>query len=80
MLFAFLSFSTSPCLAQLDVSVQPGRVPFSTGMKVRLGLAMALLTDPSLLLLDEPQNGLDPAGINQLRALIQHLTKKLRRL
>lgn len=46
---------------------------FSTGMKVRLGLAMALLTDPSILILDEPQNGLDPQGIKDLRVLIRRL-------
>ena len=46
---------------------------FSTGMKVRLALAIALLGDPQLLILDEPQNGLDPEGIRELRALIRSL-------
>ncbi|HIW90596.1 MAG TPA: ATP-binding cassette domain-containing protein [Candidatus Corynebacterium avicola] len=46
---------------------------FSTGMKVRLALAIALLTDPPVLLLDEPQNGLDPQGISYLRELIRRL-------
>lgn len=46
---------------------------FSTGMKARLSLAMALLTDPPLLILDEPQNGLDPQGIKDLRELIRSL-------
>ncbi|MBZ8176705.1 ATP-binding cassette domain-containing protein [Corynebacterium sp. 3HC-13] len=49
---------------------------FSTGMKVRLALAMALLTDPPLLILDEPQNGLDPQGIKDLRLLIRRLAKE----
>ena len=43
---------------------------FSTGMKVRLSLAMALLTDPEVLILDEPQNGLDPQGIIELRDVV----------
>ena len=46
---------------------------FSTGMKVRLSLAMALLTDPEVLVLDEPQNGLDPQGIIELRDLVRDL-------
>ncbi|MDU0349005.1 ABC transporter ATP-binding protein [Actinomyces sp. MRS3W] len=46
---------------------------FSTGMKVRLALAMALLGDPAVLILDEPQNGLDPQGIIWLRDLLREL-------
>ena len=46
---------------------------FSTGMKVRLSLAMALLNDPEVLILDEPQNGLDPQGIIELRDLVRNL-------
>ncbi|WP_136193812.1 MULTISPECIES: ABC transporter ATP-binding protein [Actinomyces] len=46
---------------------------FSTGMKVRLALAMSLLGDPEVLVLDEPQSGLDPQGIIWLRDLLREL-------
>jgi ABC-type multidrug transport system ATPase subunit len=52
---------------------------YSQGMKQRLGLACALVHDPKLIILDEPTNGLDPQGIADMRAMILHLSKELRK-
>jgi ABC-2 type transport system ATP-binding protein len=49
---------------------------YSTGMKQRLSLASALLTDPDMILLDEPTKGLDPAGMREVRELVQNLVSE----
>jgi ABC-2 type transport system ATP-binding protein len=52
---------------------------YSTGMRQRLGLVGALLNDPQLVVLDEPLNGLDPAGVHELRTLIRGLVDRERK-
>jgi len=63
-------------LVKLPVNSRRKVKAFSTGMKQRLGLAMALLPDPELIILDEPTNGLDPEGIREVRDIIIDLNKK----
>src|SRR5437660_9355397 len=60
-------------LVELHVKAKMAYRKYSLGMKQRLGIAAALLTNPELVLLDEPTNGLDPAGMFEIRQLIKRL-------
>ncbi|HEY6539136.1 MAG TPA: ABC transporter ATP-binding protein [Candidatus Dormibacteraeota bacterium] len=60
-------------LVDLDQRQRDKVGTYSLGMRQRLGLAVALLHDPDLLVLDEPANGLDPAGVKAIRSLLREL-------
>jgi ABC-2 type transport system ATP-binding protein len=62
-------------LVELEYRIDDRVRTYSLGMRQRLGIAQALLGRPSLLILDEPTNGLDPAGIRELRAFVRKLAK-----
>jgi len=64
-------------LAQVDLDARAGdgATTYSMGMKQRLGVAAALLKDPEVLILDEPTNGLDPAGMAEMRDFIRSLAQ-----
>ena len=63
-------------MVHLDERIHDKVKTYSLGMKHRLGIAQALLGNPKLLILDEPTNGLDPAGIRELREFIHKLVKE----
>ncbi|CAN5296875.1 ABC transporter ATP-binding protein [soil metagenome] len=65
----------APALEEVELSARSGDTfgTYSMGMKQRLGVAAALIKDPELLILDEPTNGLDPAGMAEMRDFIRNL-------
>ncbi len=69
-----------PALAEVELTGRAGDRfrTYSLGMKQRLGIAAALLKDPELLILDEPTNGMDPAGMAEMRAFIRDLGRETR--
>ena len=75
MLLGLPKSCIEPALRTVRLTADAGRPVrgYSLGMRQRLGLALALLSEPELLVLDEPTNGLDPAGIQEMRDLIRAL-------
>jgi ABC-2 type transport system ATP-binding protein len=63
-------------LVHMDGRLDEPVATYSLGMRQRIGIAQALLGDPTILILDEPANGLDPAGIREVRELIRRLASE----
>ena len=64
------------CIVGLDAAGKKPTKSYSMGMKQRLGLALAMLGSPDVLLLDEPMNGLDPEGVREMRNLVIRLNEQ----
>ncbi len=60
----------------LDPKMKKSVGKYSMGMRQRLGIAQAIMEDPSLLILDEPLNGLDKHGVKEMRSLIRELKEQ----
>jgi len=63
-------------IVDLDKELKKPFVDYSMGMKQRLGIASAIMHDPELLILDEPINGLDPVGIQEIRSYLKRLCEE----
>jgi ABC-2 type transport system ATP-binding protein len=70
----------APALEEVELTARAGDrfETYSLGMKQRLGIAAALIKDPELLILDEPTNGMDPAGMAEMRTFIRTLGRGMR--
>lgn len=77
-MFGVKSNRVEEVLEFMGIADAADRMPhlFSTGMKQRLGIAMAIVHNPKVLILDEPTNGMDPTGMREMRLLIKNLAHR----